>query len=318
MPPGGGRETRTSLGHVTFPHVKLAANPHDRTGVRRGDEAWLDQRWADPESRVLVVSGTRIRPVEGRLEWLSPQDAPEGLRVLLGEQDGRTWFAVVVEPGQAPGEKAEWFGLRGILPHLAGDGVADAPLVFHAIGLAEWLYATRFCPRCGGSLEPRAAGHELVCTSCGKTQFPRTDPAVIMVVTSGEPGSEDERCLLGRQSVWPEGRYSTLAGFCEPGETLEDAVRREVAEEVGVRVGRVDYFGNQPWPLPASLMLGFVAHAESTEISVDDDEIEDARWFTRAEMKSGAEAGTLVLPGGVSISRSLVEHWYGGRLPGHW
>ena len=318
MPPAGGCETRTSLGHVTFPHLKLAANPHDRTGVRRGDEAWLDQRWADPTSRVIVVSGTRVRPVDGRLEWVSPQDAPEGLRVLLGEQDGRTWFAVVVEPGRAPGEKAEWFGLRGILPHLAGGGLTEAPLVFHAIGLAEWLYATRFCPRCAGALEARSAGHELVCTRCGKAQFPRTDPAVIMVVTSGEPGSEEERCLLGRQAAWPEGRYSTLAGFCEPGETLEDAVRREVAEEVGVRVGDVAYFGNQPWPLPASLMLGFVARAESTEIRVDDHEIEDARWFTRAEMKAGAEAGTLVLPGGVSISRSLVEHWYGGPLPGHW
>jgi len=298
--------------------VQLAANPHDRTGVRRKDEEWLDERWADPRSRVLVISGTRIRPVDDELEWRSPAEAPEGLRVLLGEQDGTTYFAVVVPPAQAPGDRSEWFGLRGILPHLAGAGVAEAPLVFHAIGLAEWLFATRFCPRCGGTLEPRAAGHELVCTSCGKTQFPRTDPAVIMVVTCGEPGSEDERCLLGRQSVWPEGRYSTLAGFCEPGETLEDAVRREVAEEVGVRVGRVDYFGNQPWPLPASLMLGFVARAESTEIRVDDDEIEDAKWFTRAEMKAGAEAGTLVLPGGVSISRSLVEHWYGGPLPGHW
>ena len=151
-----------------------------------------------------------------------------------------------------------------------------------------------------------------------QAQFPRTDPAVIMVVSSGDPGSEDERCLLGRQAIWPEGRYSTLAGFCEPGESLEDAVRREVLEEVGVVVGEVDYFGNQPWPLPASLMVGFIGRAETTDIVVDEHEIEDARWFTRAEMKAEAEAGTLVLPGGVSISRSLVEHWYGGPLPGQW
>ena len=149
-------------------------------------------------------------------------------------------------------------------------------------------------------------------------QFPRTDPAVIMVVTSGEPGSEDERCLLGRQAVWPAGRFSTLAGFCEPGETLEDAVRREVLEETGVVVGDVEYFGNQPWPLPASLMLGMIGRAVSTDITVDEHEIEEARWFTRTEMKTLAEAGTLVLPGGVSISRSLVEHWYGGPLPGAW
>ena len=108
-----------------------------------------------------------------------------------------------------------------------------------------------------------------------------------MVVAAGEPGSEEEQCLLGRQSAWPEGRYSTLAGFCEPGETLEDAVRREVAEEVGIRVGEVEYFGNQPWPLPASLMLGFIARAETTEVEVDGEEIEDARWFTRARDEGG-------------------------------
>ena len=228
------------------------------------------------------------------------------------------WFAVVVEPGRVPGEKSEWFPLRGLLPHLAADGLTEAPRVFHALGLAEWLYVTRFCPRCGGGLEAKAAGHELVCRQCGTSQFPRTDPAVIMLVTEGEPGSPEERCLLGRQAMWPEGRYSTLAGFCEPGETLEDAVRREVAEEVGVRVGEVEYFGNQPWPLPASLMLGFFGRAETTEIRVDRDEIEDARWFTRAQMLAEAQAGTLGLPGGVSISRSLVEHWYGDALPGEW
>jgi NAD+ diphosphatase len=162
------------------------------------------------------------------------------------------------------------------------------------------------------------AGAELVCTRCGKAQFPRTDPAVIMAITAGELGADDEALLLGRQSAWPEGRYSTLAGFLEPGETLEDAVRREVWEEVGVRVGEVTYFGNQPWPLPASLMLGFLGRATSYDIYVDGREIESARWFTRAQMREGATAGDLVLPGGVSISRSLVEHWYGGPLPGSW
>jgi len=314
----GRQGSGTSLAGVSYPHQQLAANPHDRAGLHRSDEAWLEERWADPESRVLVVSGTRIRPRDGGIDWLPPEDAPDGLRVLLGEQDGRTWFAVITGPeASRDADQGEWTPLRGVLPYLADDAVAHAPLVFHALGLAEWLFVTRFCPRCGRPLEPRQSGHELACAE-GHTQFPRSDPAVIMVVTSGEPGAEDERCLLGRQSVWPEGRYSTLAGFCEPGETLEDAVRREVAEEVGVEVGEVEYFGNQPWPLPASLMVGFVARALTTDVNVDRYEIDDARWFTRAEMKDLAEAGTLVLPGGVSISRSLVEHWYGGPLPGHW
>jgi NAD+ diphosphatase len=303
---------------VAYPHQELVAGAHDRLAARRTDDAWLDERWADPRSRVLVVAGTRIRPSDGAIPWIAATEAPDGLRVLLGERDGQAWFAVITGTDVAADAKDEWLPLRGLLPHLSDRAMSDAPLVFHALGLAEWLFVHRFCPRCGGGMEVRASGHELVCASCGRSQFPRTDPAVIMVVTSGDPGADDERCLLGRQAAWPPGRYSTLAGFCEPGESLEAAVRREVLEEVGVVVGEVEYFGNQPWPLPASLMIGFVGRAETTEITVDGDELEDARWFTRAEMKEQAEAGTLVLPGGVSISRSLVEHWYGGALPGQW
>lgn len=303
---------------MTFLHLDLAANAHDRAGVHRVDQEWLDERWADPETRVLVIVGTRVRPVDGRLDWVSPAAAPAGLRVLLGERDGRAWFAVLVAAEAAPGERGDWVGLRAVLQALADHAAADAPLVFHAMGLAEWHFATRFCPRCGGPLTAAAAGHELRCGQCGKTQFPRTDPAVIMLISDGQPGSPDERCLLGRQPSWPPGRFSTLAGFCEPGESLEDAVRREVAEETGVVVGEVTYFGNQPWPFPQSLMLGFTGRAVSPEIHVDGAEIEDARWFTRAELAAGATSGELLLPGYLSISRSLVEHWYGGKLPGTW
>ncbi|WP_244929448.1 NAD(+) diphosphatase [Nocardioides sp. W7] len=302
---------------MTQPHLRIVDNPHDRAAVRRKDEAWLEERWADPRTRVLVVAGTRVQPRDGALDWVSPAEAPEGVRVLLGERDEAAWFAVVtgVELAQAGGD---WAGLRDLLTPLAEGSLEGGPLLLHAIGLAEWLFVTRFCPRCGGGLVPRASGHELACTQCGRAQFPRTDPAVIMIVAAGEPGADDERCLLGRQAVWPEGRFSTLAGFCEPGETLEDAVRREVAEETGISVGDVEYFGNQPWPLPASLMLGFVGRATSTDIEVDRDEIEEARWFTRAELRAEAESGRVRLPQGVSISRSLIEHWYGGPLPGHW
>ena len=286
--------------------IALSERAHERVGKRRTDEDWLEETWAAPSTRVLVIAGTRFPATAESVEWVAPADAAGGQRVFLGEQNGVAHFAVLVDADSA-GE--DWVTFRRVLQTL---GAEDAGLVVHAVALAEWHRAHRHCPRCGGVLEAAAAGHVLTCIQCGAQQFPRTDPAVIMVVTDGE------RCLLGRQEAWPEGRYSTLAGFVDPGESLEEAVRREVAEEVGVQIGEVTYVGNQPWPFPASLMVGFFAHALTTEISVDGDEISDARWFTRAQMRAEAEAGTLILPGGISISRSLVEAWYGAPLPGQW
>jgi NAD+ diphosphatase len=303
----------------SLPHLALSAHAHNRHGLLRTDTEWLDARWADPGTRVLVMAGSRIRPVDGQVEWLSPAEAPaRGTRVLLGERDDAVHFALIVDPDDAPGEREEWVPLRAVLGLLADGGEAEAPFLFHAVGLAEWHFATRWCPRCAGALESRAAGHELRCTYCDRPQFPRTDPAVIMAVTRGEPGSPEETILLGRQRAWPPGRWSTLAGFLEPGETLEDAVRREVAEEVGVPVGAVTYFGNQPWPLPASLMLGFFAVALDDRIDVDGAEIEEARWFTRAQLQADCESGEVRIPAGVSISSSLLVEWYGGELPGGW
>jgi NAD+ diphosphatase len=308
---------------VDFAHLALARDPHDRLGLRRTDDAWLDDRWADSSTRVLIISGTRVRPVDGHVDWVSPAEAPDqtsgkGTRVLLGERDDAVHFALIIDPADAPGEREEWLPLRAVLGLLDGDREVEAPFLFHAVGLAEWHHATRWCPRCAGALESHAAGHELRCTQCSKPQFPRTDPAVIMAVTWGEPGHPDEAILLGRQTSWPQGRWSTLAGFLEPGETLEDAVRREVAEEVGVPVGAVTYFGNQPWPLPASLMLGFFARALDRRIDVDGAEIEEARWFTRAQLRADCESGEVKIPVGVSISSSLLVEWYGGELPGGW
>jgi NAD+ diphosphatase len=298
-------------------HERLARSAHDRLHAHRHDEDWFDQQWHDPTSRALVVAGNRVRLDEGRLDWVKPTSTPDGIRLLLGESDGTTFFAVVLDAA-AEDQGGEWLPLRGLLPALVADDAGpQAALVLHAIGMAEWLQATRFCPRCGRPLQPRASGHQLACSE-DHLQFPRIDPAVIMLIASGEPGSEEERCLLGRQRVWPERRFSTLAGFCEPGESLESAVRREVAEETGVRVGEVTYFGNQPWPLPASLMLGFLGRAETTDIEVDDDEIAEARWLTRAQLRAAAESGEIQLPGQVSISRSLIEAWYGAPLPGSW
>ena len=294
-----------------FPHMALSAHAHNRLGLQRTDNAWLDQQMSDPSTRVLVVAGTRVRHRDGTVVWDSPAQAPEGSRVLLGERDGVVHLAVIISPEEAAGDPEEWVPLRGVLPDLARH-TDQAPLLFHALGLAEWHHATRFCPRCGGGLESRAAGHELRCTTCDRPQFPRTDPAVIMAVT------HDDSILLGRQASWPASRWSTLAGFCEPGETLEDAVRREVLEEVGLEVGEVTYFGNQPWPLPASLMVGFVAQATTTEIHVDGAEIEAARWWTREEFVAESRTGNLLVPRGVSISSSLIEDWLGQPLKSGW
>ncbi|MCZ4497775.1 MAG: nudC [Marmoricola sp.] len=290
--------------------IALSRYPHDRIAERRTDDAWLAEVWADPGTRVLVIAGTRIQLLDGAIAWVGPDQAPTGTRVLLGDRDGVVYFAVVTD---GSGVDESWLPLRGLVPSIEED---HAALVVHAIGIAEWLWTTRHCIRCGGTYEPTHLGHVLRCTTCGRDEFPRTDPAVIMVVTDGE--HPEDRCLLGRHPAWPPGRYSTLAGFVEPGESIEQAVRREVLEESGIRVGEVEYFGSQPWPLPRSLMIGCIAKGSSTEISVDGEEIEDARWFTREQMRAEAEAGTLVLPGGISISRSLIEHWYGAPLPGQW
>ncbi|GAA1478680.1 NAD(+) diphosphatase [Nocardioides aestuarii] len=295
-----------------LPHVALSRHAHNRLGLRRTDDAWLAEQWADPATRVLVVAGNRLRPVEGAVEWSSPADVPDGTRVLLGQEGGTTYAACLVDPADAPGDHDDWVSLRALLNDLA-DHPDAAPLLFHAIGLAEWHFATRFCPRCGGPLESIAAGHELRCTHCDRRQFPRTDPAVIMSVVHA-----DGSILLGRQPRWPAGRWSTLAGFCEPGETLEDAVRREVDEEVGVPVGKVTYVGNQPWPLPASLMVGFVAEALSKDVNVDGAEIEEARWFTREQLGEAVDTGEVFVPRSVSISSSLLSLWYGAPLPGGW
>ncbi|MBD3915856.1 NAD(+) diphosphatase [Nocardioides hwasunensis] len=269
---------------------------------------------ADEATRVLVVAGNRLRPRNGAVEWVTPAAAPDGTVVLLGDADGVVHLAVIVAPEEAPGEPDEWVPLRSVLTVVADHAADQAPLLMHAVGLAEWHHATKFCPRCGGTLVSRSAGHELRCTQCDRAQFPRTDPAVIMAITHGE--GDDEAILLGRNAAWPEGRWSTLAGFCEPGETLEDSVRREVDEEVGVRVGEVSYFGSQPWPLPASLMLGFTGKAISTEIDVDGAEIAEARWWTRTEFEAAGRSGELVVPRGISISSSLIETWFGRPLDG--
>lgn len=213
--------------------------------------------------------------------------------------------------GPAMPEGGNWVMLRAIGGKLPRD---DAALLAYARGLMEWQSRTRFCPACGGRLQPRQGGHVRVCSrpDCGIEQFPRTDAAVIMMVVDG-----DGRALLGRQPSWTPGMYSCLAGFVEPGETLEETVAREVFEEAGIRVHDIHYAATQPWPFPASLMVGFTARSDGGIPVPDPKELEDVRWFTRAEVRRWGDIATpgpdgLFLPRRDAIARTLVDDWLRG------
>ena len=281
----------------------------DRRAEARLREDWLAEAQADPATLYLAMRAGAALTLGGqtpRIAFLNASDprvsasaSPER-SVLLG------WFrdvrCVLVDldadaPVHEPRERlAE---LRPLANELAP---AEAGLVAYARALQLWHANHRFCGRCGAPTRSERAGHMRRCTACDAQCFPRLDPAIIVLVHDGECA------LLGRQASWPPNRYSTIAGFVEPGESLEDAVRREVAEETGIVVGDIAYHSSQPWPFPASLMLGFTARGEHATPQLHDGELEDARWITRDELR----AGVVHLPPRDSISRRLIEHWLHG------
>jgi NAD+ diphosphatase len=232
----------------------------------------------------------------------------EGLRIYLGHDETGAYFALNishVEEGEAAGiaGSAKFMDLRSVGPTLAR---RDGALLAYARGLAYWHDRHRFCGVCGALTEVQSGGHVRVCTNegCKAEHFPRTDPAVIMLVHHGD------RCLLARSKRFPAvPMHSTLAGFVEPGESLEDAVAREVKEEVGVDVVDVQYHSSQPWPFPGSIMLGFHARALDTAITLDDDEITSAGWFDRAFLRAPQDPDKFRMPRADSIARRLIEDW---------
>ncbi len=294
----------------------LSRAAHDRAAHRRTDDRWLTEAW--PSARVIAVDAAgyaRVRHTGDTTELVftaGADVAPDLPRTFLGEHDGIAYFSV-------PGQRAEdWESLRitaGALDDLG------AGLLASAIALAAWHASHTHCPRCGAATEPVSAGWSTRCTADGSMHFPRTDPAVIMLIHDGA-----DKCVLGRGEEWGTGRFSILAGFVEAGESAEAAVVREVAEEVGLSVTDVHYAASQPWPFPASLMLGYTALGDSSQpVVLQDGELAEAGWFSRAEIRAARVWGNegeewpedwpsplRALPGNASIANAILTDWLDG------
>jgi NAD+ diphosphatase len=293
----------------------------DRRAELRDDPAWIETARADAATRYVVAAGPRQLVTAEASTDIVLLDvthelvarAPPGSLTLLGWFRGQRTVLVEYAADGVPAsdlplpESTQLSELRPLTPMLPPDA---ASLLAYARALVLWRARHRFCGVCGAANAPVRAGHVMRCTraECGVETFPRLDPAIIVLVTD----PTGVRALLGRQSAWPAGRYSTIAGFVEPGESLEDAVVREVSEETGVDVDDVRYESSQPWPFPSSLMLGFRAVATSETISLRDGELEDARWFTRADIAAGHPA----LPPAGAISARLIDGWFHAATAG--
>lgn len=289
------------------PHL-YTSSELDRASHRRREAGWIAERLHDPASRVLPMFGLKVlADLEGdpALAWQAPTDI-DGIGAMeplfLGLQDGIAHFAV--EVGGRDDGHLDYVEVRSI-----GRTVTrrDAGLAAYARALVHWRAKHLHCGACGKRTRPIDGGHARHCDGCGLDSFPRTDPAVIVLVSDGD------RCVLGRSARIPAGIYSTLAGFMEPGESMEQTVAREVFEEVGIEVDNIRYRSSQPWPFPQSLMLGFQASARQQPLRLDPEEIEDARWFTREELLD-PETRPVQLPNTDSIARYLIDEWLDGDV----
>ena len=310
------------MAHAPAVTIILASRPNaytgsplDRAAHRREDDGWIADALESPDTLFAPVWRSRnlMRDVGcGHPEAVYLTGAAaEALRMaggpwaFLGMMAGTPLFAIDLSAADdplplLPDGIGSFTDLRAVAGQLPPD---DASVLAHVRGLMHWRARSRFCANCGASAEPRSAGHVMFCDNCNTQHFPRTDPAVIMLITRGD------HALLGHSRRFPNSRmYSTLAGFVEPGESLEEAVRREVFEESVIRVGGVSYHSSQPWPFRASIMLGFYGEALSEEITIQADELVDVRWFSRAQMRD-SEAHGFSLPRIDSIARRLIEDW---------
>lgn len=311
-------------------HLPLTHSALDRSAIRRMEPRLTEELLADEHTWILPIYDREVPVQPGptlHLDLIAPSRVPAYLRhheetmwVYLGELDERQVLALILPTTVGTTTTAQWRGqfvwqtLRGLAEHVAhrevyAETAARAELAMVGVALANWHVTARFCGRCGSRTRITSEGWSRTCTGCEVEHFPRTDPAVIMAVISPQ-----DELLLGNSAKWGPNRFSTLAGFVEPGETLEEAVRREVLEESAIVVDKATYLASQPWPFPGSLMLGYFAYATTTDITVDGVEVRAARWFTRAQLAHEVAQGLIELPGVSSIARRLIEHWYGEPL----
>ncbi|WP_427018701.1 NAD(+) diphosphatase [Pseudarthrobacter sp. P1] len=304
---------------LPWPHAVL-----DRGTERRAVEGFLDSARAGGAYRTMVLTGGKTLVKDGRIVFLDPTVLPAGGNaIFLGSSTpALTGVAVdtdlLLAPVPDPDPDDDGAGLTRLAPGstllgyreaAASLDAADALVFIEANAIANWHRSHTHCPRCGAPTVPESGGWVRRCSADGTEHFPRTDPAIIVAVVGA-----DDRILLGGGSSWESNRYSTLAGFVEPGESLEQAVVREIAEEVGVRLHSPRYLASQSWPFPASLMLGFIAYTDDDVATPDGVEVTRARWFTRPELQSAVLGGEVTIPPRMSIARALIEHWHGGPI----
>lgn len=298
--------------------IAFSGNPLDRAAVQRRNADWVEEQKKRDDARFLpfwkhdpLVKTGDARGLAWTTNAILEAAGDDPHPVLLGLEDDVAHFAIDMSSIESSPEAelgvdgaAKFEDLRAVSGHLSANELGVAA---QGRSLVDWHATNFWCPGCGGSTRPRQGGAMRVCGDCSIEHYPRTNPVVIAVVTDGE------RCLLGRSRGWPAAMYSALAGFVEPGETLEDAMRREVKEEAGIDVGKVDYVKSQPWPFPSSLMIGCIGYAENTKIEVDPLEIESAEWFDRKTIRAALEGKSdeLVVPPAMAIAHHLVREWVG-------
>ena len=294
----------------------FSTNFLDRASLKRSNEKWINDQFNNGSARIIPVNHSKILCTSipnPRTIYLTKNDFNDvsnarELSIFLGISDKKTYFSIDIESMKSASilnnkNSGEFHEFKQVMPLL---NFRDSALLAIARFMINWQSRHRYCGKCGTPTKSAEAGNLRICenTNCGQSYFPSMDPAIIVLVSFGE------YCLLGRQKIWPKGMYSTVAGFVEPGESIEDAVIREVNEETGVIVEKLEYQHSQPWLFPSSLMLGFTATAKGNEIKINKSELEDARWFSRKEIKDNLKKGLLRMPGKVAIAYHLIKEWF--------